>query len=73
MNRALFSTHCYLSWGFVAPYIMSGIHLAAALRLHSKGYSFDEAVLPSTGEYTCHLVSKRDRIVYDNSVCGALL
>lgn len=49
MNRALFSTHCYLSWGFVAPYIMSGIHLAAALRLHSKGYSFDEAVLPSTG------------------------
>ncbi|KAG6428645.1 hypothetical protein SASPL_112898 [Salvia splendens] len=49
MNRALFSVHCYLSWGFVAPFIMSGIHLAAALRFHSNGYSFDEAVLPSTG------------------------
>ncbi|KAG8376063.1 hypothetical protein BUALT_Bualt09G0024600 [Buddleja alternifolia] len=49
MNRALFSTHCYLSWGFVAPYIMSGIHVAAALRLYSKGYSFDEAALPYTG------------------------
>ncbi|XP_047950959.1 uncharacterized protein LOC125196472 [Salvia hispanica] len=49
MNRALFSVHCYLSWGFVAPFVMSGIHLAAALRFHSNGYSFDEAVLPSTG------------------------
>ncbi|KAL0410598.1 UNVERIFIED_CONTAM: hypothetical protein Slati_3649500 [Sesamum latifolium] len=37
MNRALFSTHCYLSWGFVAPYLMSGIHVAAALRLYFKG------------------------------------
>lgn len=55
MNRALFSTHCYLSWGFVAPYVISGIHLAAALRFHFKGYSFDEAVLPSTGECTCNL------------------
>lgn len=50
MNRALFSVHCYLSWGFVAPYLMSGIHVAAALRLYVKGYSFGEAVLPSTGE-----------------------
>ncbi|KAL8489719.1 hypothetical protein ACS0TY_025565 [Phlomoides rotata] len=49
MNRALFSVHCYVSWGFVAPYLMSGIHVAAALRLYSKGYSFSEAVLPCTG------------------------
>ncbi|GER51384.1 nucleotide-diphospho-sugar transferase superfamily protein [Striga asiatica] len=49
MNRALFSTHCYLSWGFVAPYIMSGIHLAAALRLYFKGYSVDEASFSYTG------------------------
>ncbi|GFP86740.1 hypothetical protein PHJA_000817800, partial [Phtheirospermum japonicum] len=39
MNRALFFTHFYLSWGFVAPYFMSGIHLAAALRFYYKGYS----------------------------------
>ncbi|GMP59651.1 hypothetical protein CsSME_00022858 [Camellia sinensis var. sinensis] len=26
MNRALFSTHCYLSWGFVAPYCMAVVH-----------------------------------------------
>ncbi|KAK9735725.1 hypothetical protein RND81_04G223000 [Saponaria officinalis] len=33
MNRALFTTHCYLSWGFVAPYVMAVIHVAAALRM----------------------------------------
>ncbi|GFP86884.1 hypothetical protein PHJA_000832200 [Phtheirospermum japonicum] len=49
MNRALFSSHCYLSWGFVAPFIMSGIHLAAGLRLYSKGYSLGEAAFPYTG------------------------
>ncbi|XP_011093639.1 uncharacterized protein LOC105173554 [Sesamum indicum] len=49
MNRALFSTHCYLSWGFVSPYLMSGIHVAAALRLYFKGYSFGATALPCTG------------------------
>ncbi|KAL8040539.1 hypothetical protein ABFX02_10G105000 [Erythranthe guttata] len=49
MNRALFSFHCYASWGFVAPYIMAGVHVAAALRLYFKGYSFGEATLPCTG------------------------
>lgn len=34
MNRALFSSHCYLSWSFVAPYFMSVIHMTAALRSH---------------------------------------
>ncbi|OAY74246.1 hypothetical protein ACMD2_17506 [Ananas comosus] len=32
MNRALFSSHCYLSWGFVWPYFMAMIHVATALR-----------------------------------------
>lgn len=50
MNRGLFSFHCYASWGFVAPFVMSGIHVAAALRLYFKGYSFGEATLPFTGE-----------------------
>ncbi|XP_075509005.1 uncharacterized protein LOC142545617 isoform X1 [Primulina tabacum] len=49
MNRALFSTHCYLSWGFVTPYIMSAIHVAAALRFYSKGYSLGEATFPCSG------------------------
>ncbi|KAI3969003.1 hypothetical protein MKW92_020766 [Papaver armeniacum] len=41
MNRALFAVHFYLSWGFVAPYIMAMIHTAAALRVYFRGYSFD--------------------------------
>ncbi|EPS74108.1 ceramide glucosyltransferase, partial [Genlisea aurea] len=36
MNRALFSSHCYLSWGFCIPYVMSAVHVAAALRLYLK-------------------------------------
>ncbi|XP_051132002.1 uncharacterized protein LOC127252048 [Andrographis paniculata] len=58
MNKALFSTHCYLSWGFVAPYIMSAIHVAAALRLFVEGYSFSEAALPHTGLLLagCHTI-----------------
>ncbi|XP_052200408.1 uncharacterized protein LOC127806880 [Diospyros lotus] len=49
MNRALFSSHCYLSWGFVAPYFMAVIHVAAALRIHSKGYSLEDTGLTSRG------------------------
>ncbi|XP_062090904.1 uncharacterized protein LOC133797115 isoform X1 [Humulus lupulus] len=49
MNRALFTTHCYLSWGFVMPYIMSTIHITAALRIYIKGYTFDEAGITSGG------------------------
>jgi hypothetical protein len=32
MNRALFTSHCYLSWGFVWPYIMALVHVLTALR-----------------------------------------
>ncbi|XP_043707660.1 uncharacterized protein LOC122656996 [Telopea speciosissima] len=42
MNRALFSSHCYLSWGFVAPYVMAMFHVAAALTAYSKEYPIDE-------------------------------
>ncbi|XP_028054084.1 uncharacterized protein LOC114258320 isoform X2 [Camellia sinensis] len=50
MNRALFSSHCYLSWGFVSPYIMAVIHVAAVLRIHSKGYSLgDDTEFTSRG------------------------
>ncbi|KAM7512910.1 hypothetical protein LguiB_011785 [Lonicera macranthoides] len=49
MNRALFSVHTYLSWGFVAPYFMALIHVTAALRFHSKGYLNDGTVFNSTG------------------------
>ncbi|KAL4390773.1 hypothetical protein AHAS_Ahas03G0178600 [Arachis hypogaea] len=42
MNRALFGTHCYLSWGFVAPYFMALIHVAAGLRFYVNGYSVEE-------------------------------
>lgn len=52
MNRALFTTHCYLSWGFVTPYFMAGIHVAAALRYYFKGYSPDDTVLTCNGEHT---------------------
>ena len=42
MNRALFAVHCYLSWGFVSPYVMATVHVAAALLFHFKGYSLEE-------------------------------
>jgi hypothetical protein len=32
MNRALFTSHCYLSWGLVWPYIMALVHVLTALR-----------------------------------------
>lgn len=32
MNRALFATHCYLSWGFICPYAMALVHVAAFVR-----------------------------------------
>eukprot|EP00256_Glycine_max_P070696 XP_025985291.1 uncharacterized protein LOC100817409 isoform X2 [Glycine max] len=49
MNRALFTTHCYLSWGFVAPYFMAMIHVAAALRFYYKGFSPEEIAYTSGG------------------------
>ncbi|KAK6158983.1 hypothetical protein DH2020_006297 [Rehmannia glutinosa] len=75
MNRALFSTHCYLSWGFVTPYVMSGLHLAAALRLYSKGYSFGEESLPYTGEYhfSVNHVVRQNNATESNMELGLLL
>jgi len=52
MNRALFTVHCYLSWGFVLPYIMAIVHVAAALQFHYKGYSVEEMAYSSGGENT---------------------
>ncbi|XXG64337.1 hypothetical protein AAC387_Pa05g2319 [Persea americana] len=49
MNRALFSSHCYLSWGFVAPYFMAMIHIAAALRAQYSNYPFKENSCTSGG------------------------
>lgn len=50
MNRALFTVHCYLSWGFVAPYVMAVIHVAAALRMRYKAHSTGEETIISGGE-----------------------
>ncbi|CAI0628612.1 unnamed protein product [Linum tenue] len=49
MNRALFSVHCYLSWGFAAPYFMAVVHIAAALRIYAQGYAREETVFVSKG------------------------
>ncbi|KAL1804858.1 hypothetical protein ACET3Z_027926 [Daucus carota] len=49
MNRALFSVHFYLSWGFVAPYIMTLIHIAAALRYYFAAYLLEETDFTSAG------------------------
>ncbi|XP_047307746.1 uncharacterized protein LOC124911322 [Impatiens glandulifera] len=62
MNRALFCTHCYLSWGFVAPYIMAVTHLAAALVINSKQHRPEETdcisdgLLLAAGQAICTLV-----------------
>ena len=52
MNRALFVIHCYLSWGFVAPYCMAVIHVVAALTVYLKGYSLEEMAYIYGGENT---------------------
>ncbi|XVF88630.1 hypothetical protein PTKIN_Ptkin19aG0066300 [Pterospermum kingtungense] len=49
MNKALFSSHCYLSWGFVAPYLMAMVHVAAALQSYIKGYSYEESTCSTGG------------------------
>ncbi|CAI8619743.1 unnamed protein product [Vicia faba] len=49
MNRALFGVHCYLSWGFVAPFFMAMIHLVAAFRFYSLGYSLEEVTYTPAG------------------------
>ncbi|KAG6740727.1 hypothetical protein NC652_039809 [Populus alba x Populus x berolinensis] len=49
MNRALFSSHCYLSWGFVMPYLMALTHVAAALRIYIQGYAREETTFVSNG------------------------
>ncbi|KAL8137023.1 hypothetical protein V2J09_003024 [Rumex salicifolius] len=43
LNRALFCVHCSASWGYVAPYFMSVIHVAAALRIHYVEHTIEEA------------------------------
>ncbi|KAG5067698.1 hypothetical protein HKD37_01G000068 [Glycine soja] len=63
MNRALFAVHCYFSWGFVAPYCMAVIHVAAALRFRAREYSLEEMDYSSGGLTmvwilaTCTLIS----------------
>ncbi|KAJ6799806.1 uncharacterized protein M6B38_203675 [Iris pallida] len=49
MNRALFSTHIYLSWGFVLPYFMAIVHLATALRAPYSEHLLKEIISPSCG------------------------
>lgn len=49
MNRTLFISHCYLSWAFIAPYFMFGIHVAAALRLYHRGYSLGDPAFQYSG------------------------
>ncbi|PKU74393.1 hypothetical protein MA16_Dca003596 [Dendrobium catenatum] len=42
MNRALFSSHIYLSWSFVVPYFMAMMHIGAALRAPYSKYPVTE-------------------------------
>ncbi|KMZ56945.1 UDP-Glc: ceramide beta-glucosyltransferase, family GT21 [Zostera marina] len=49
MNRALFTSHCYLSWGFCWPYFMATIHLATAMRARYNGNLFNDATSVSKG------------------------
>jgi hypothetical protein len=49
MNRALFGVHCYLSWGFVCPYVMALVHIATTLRAPYSGI-VKEAAESSCGQ-----------------------
>eukprot|EP00249_Psilotum_nudum_P017701 c26449_g1_i1 orf=626-1981(-) len=46
MNRALFYSHCWLSWGFVLPYMISLIQITAWCRFLAGSPCFDK--VPST-------------------------
>ncbi|KAL7597921.1 hypothetical protein Lser_V15G25662 [Lactuca serriola] len=48
-NRALFCTHCYLSWGFVAPYVMAVFHVVAAIRLKLNEYFLEDHIFDPIG------------------------
>ncbi|KAJ1703683.1 hypothetical protein LUZ63_003462 [Rhynchospora breviuscula] len=58
MNRALFSSHCYLSWGFCWPYFMATVHILVALRAPcTSEISLKEAAASSYGSLlACCLV-----------------
>uniref|UniRef100_A0ACD5XAJ1 Uncharacterized protein n=1 Tax=Avena sativa TaxID=4498 RepID=A0ACD5XAJ1_AVESA len=49
MNRALFGVHCYLSWGFVCPYVMALVHIATTLRAPYSG------IVKEAAESSCGL------------------
>ncbi|KAF9614653.1 hypothetical protein IFM89_019630 [Coptis chinensis] len=49
MNHALFTVHFYLSWGFVAPYVMAVIHIAAVLKVGLKENPSGETTITSGG------------------------
>lgn len=53
MNRALFAIHCYLSWAFVAPYVMATIQVVGALRFYFKGYSSEEMTYGNHSTFPC--------------------
>ncbi|KAI4380012.1 hypothetical protein MLD38_006246 [Melastoma candidum] len=81
MNRALFTSHCYLSWGFVAPYFMAAVHVTAALRAYIKGYLLDETNMTSCGlvlvgclafSTTCELLSMWNLTKIEVQLCNLL-
>ncbi|KAJ9538750.1 hypothetical protein OSB04_031483 [Centaurea solstitialis] len=49
INRVLLCTHCYLSWGFVAPYVMAVVHVVAACRLWLNEYFLEEHIFDTDG------------------------
>uniref|UniRef100_A0A0D3EXK9 ceramide glucosyltransferase n=1 Tax=Oryza barthii TaxID=65489 RepID=A0A0D3EXK9_9ORYZ len=66
MNRALFASHCYLSWGFVWPYIMALVHVVVALR---APYS---EIVKDASNSSCELVSMWNLTKVEIQLCNML-
>uniref|UniRef100_A0A0D9V993 ceramide glucosyltransferase n=1 Tax=Leersia perrieri TaxID=77586 RepID=A0A0D9V993_9ORYZ len=66
MNRALFASHCYLSWGFVWPYIMALVHVVTALR---APYS---EIVKDASTASCELVSMWNLTKVEIQLCNML-
>uniref|UniRef100_A0A0E0N6G5 ceramide glucosyltransferase n=1 Tax=Oryza rufipogon TaxID=4529 RepID=A0A0E0N6G5_ORYRU len=66
MNRALFASHCYLSWGFVWPYIMALVHVMVALR---APYS---EIVKDASNSSCELVSMWNLTKVEIQLCNML-
>lgn len=57
MNRALFYSHCWLSWSFVLPFVMSAVQLLSLFRFFVSSPYLKKDLITTGSVFTCsHLL-----------------